>query len=117
MSSVAHPLTASPGAAPQTAAAAPGRTLGLTYVVCVPLLAGVATVRGVDVGGFNYSGFLWVSAFAGGVLLLLVDLAIQPRPRIAFPVVLWLPWVGYLGLSLFWADEPTYAQVQSWRCK
>jgi O-antigen ligase len=117
MSCVVYPLRAgSPNDAPPAEVARarpPEQRFSLIYILGVPLLAGIATLRGVEIFGFNYSGFLWVIAFVIGALLLLEHMA-QVRPRrIHFPVVLWLPWLGYLGLSFLWLDEITYLQVQA----
>jgi len=106
MSNVSHSLTA-----PAVHAGSPALNLGLIYTLCVPLLAGVATVRGVDIAGYNYGGVLWVIAFVIGVLLLLHS-AIQPGQRVHFPVWPWSLWLGYMGLSFLWLDEPSYLQAQ-----
>ncbi len=87
-------------------------SLGLIYMICVPLLAGVATIRGIDIAGFNYSGVLWVIALGIGALLLVVELGIRPERRNYFPIVPWAIWLVYVGTSFAWLDQPSYLQVQ-----
>jgi O-antigen ligase len=76
-------------------------------------LAGLATVRGIEFAGFNYTGLIWVAAFVAGMLLLLVHLGSHSGERIYFPTAPWQIWVGYLFLSLLWVDKATYLHVQA----
>jgi O-antigen ligase len=85
---------------------------GLIYMLCVPLLAGVATIRGIEIAGFNYSGILWVIAFCIGAILLVVELGIRPERRSYFPIVPWAIWLAYVGTSFAWLSRPGYLQVQ-----
>ncbi len=86
--------------------------LGFIYTLCVPALAGIATVRQVSVGGFNYSGFLWVVALVIGWLLLLIEKGLHPERRLPFFVWPWWLWLMFLGLSFAWLEHVGYAQLQ-----
>lgn len=87
-------------------------SLGLLYILCVPLVAGVATVRQVSIAGFNYSGVLWVIEFVIGVLLLLFEKGMRPERRSYFPIGPWFVWLAYMGASFAWLEAPSYLQVQ-----
>jgi O-antigen ligase len=100
-------------AAPTLPSIMPGGSIGLAYVLFVPLLAGIATIRGVDIAGFNYAGVIWVVAFLAGMALLLVHLVGHTGERVYFPTAAWLVWVIYLFMSLLWVDRVTYLQVQA----
>ena len=55
--------------------------------------------------GFNVSGWLWV-----GIIIVAAVLLVTKLPRVSFPVMLWLPWVGY---SLSRIQEWNLLGVQS----
>jgi hypothetical protein len=98
---------------PQTLTVGGWGWIGLSYVLFVPILAGLATVRGVEIAGFNYTGIVWLLAFVTGMLLMLVHFGSHSGEKIYFPSPLWQLWVAYLFLSLLWVDKATYLQVQS----
>jgi O-antigen ligase len=87
--------------------------IGLSYVLFVPILAGLATVRGVEIAGFNYTGVVWIIAFVAGMLLMLIQFGSHSVEKIYFPSIVWQVWVGYLFLSLLWVEKANYLQVQS----
>jgi O-antigen ligase len=76
--------------------------LGLLYVLCVPLGAGLGGIDGLRIGGANYTGPLWLAYFASGALLVLAAKIHCPQRRIEFPYQPWLAWFGFVWLSLTW---------------
>lgn len=91
-----------------------GPRFGTVYILCVPLLAGIAVMRGsaLRIGEFNYTGFLWTSALIAGCLLLLVEKGFRPEYRAYFPLAPWLMWLAVVGASFTWMDEPGLPQVR-----
>jgi hypothetical protein len=86
--------------------------IGFLYVLSIPIAAGIAFVRGFDIGGFNYTGWIWMLYLVGGVFVLAVDRALH-RPRtIAIPYFPWLIWFGFVWLSLAWTHDLGRRQVQ-----
>lgn len=79
-------------------------TLGLRYLMAVPLAAGVAHLGIPDIGGFSYTGFLWLFFLITGTMLIVAAKSLPGEHRIYFPLKVWLIWVGYLWLSLFWCE-------------
>lgn len=95
------------------ARAAPQRlSLGLAYVVCVPLAAGVGAVREVYVAGVSYTALLWAAFLFGGVVLILSERAIHPENHALFPWRPWLLFAGYVWLSLAWCEQAGRGNVQ-----
>lgn len=94
--------------------AAAGRPrLGFLYILCVPVCAGVATARGVDIAGLNYTGWIWMAQLVGALLLLLAEKALRPTSsRIAFPVRPWLVWCWWVWFSLVWCEDVGPQNVQ-----
>ncbi len=86
--------------------------LGFLYILAVPLAAGLATLRGVSVGGFSYTGWLWICLLASGLLLLGIEKGRRPDIRIAFPLRPWLVWFGLVWLSLVWSEGARGKNVQ-----
>jgi O-antigen ligase len=83
------------------------------YVLSIPIGAGIGAARGVQIAGFNYTGWLWLAYLAAGVMVLLTDRAMTfPRRPIAFPYGPWLPWVGLVWLSILWLRDPVGVGVQ-----
>src|SRR5262249_25720307 len=52
--------------APSEGEAAPRPSLGFLYLLGVPLAAGLATVEGVGIAGFNYTGLMWLFFLVSG---------------------------------------------------
>ena len=87
--------------------------LGFLYVLAIPIGAGIGAARGVEIAGFNYTGWLWLLYLAAGTLLLLADRTVGVRRKsIPFPYRLWLPWVGLVWLSLIWLEAPISVGLQ-----
>lgn len=84
----------------------PALQLGTWYVLAVPLLAAMATLRGdsLQIAGFNYTGFLWLGALAVGIGLFIVEKAVRPDHRIQMPLVLWAAWLLVVVASFAWMD-------------
>jgi hypothetical protein len=89
-------------------------TVGFLYVLSVPLLAGISTARidSLRIAGMNYTGFLWLFAMIVGLGLIGAK-SLLPGRVTAFPILLWLPWVGMIWFSLVWTDSPGIEQVQT----
>jgi len=91
----------------------PRPRLGFFYVMSIPIGAGIGAARGVEIAGFNYTGWLWLVYLALGILVLLVERATSvPRQRIPFPYKPWLPWVGLIWLSILWLRDPVGVGLQ-----
>lgn len=87
--------------------------LGFLYVLMIPIGAGIGAARGVQIAGFNYTGWLWLVYLALGILVLLVERVMSvPRQKIAFPYKPWLPWVGLIWLSTLWLRDPIEVGLQ-----
>jgi hypothetical protein len=88
--------------------------LGAMYVYSVPLLAGIATMRGdgFSIGGLNYTGFLWLSALLVGTALVLLEKSRAISKRSYFPVLLWLPWLCFLWASFAWSASRGGDQIR-----
>jgi len=86
--------------------------LGYLYVLAVPLAAGVATLRGVDLLGFSYTGWMWVCFLGTGLLLVGAEKGRQPDLRIPFPFRLWMMLFGLVWMSLAWCEAPRGKAVQ-----
>jgi O-antigen ligase len=63
----------------------------------VPYVAGISAIGDFRIAGFRYSGWIWAAMLASGGLLIL-----GRKGRIRFPVMLWMPWFGFVMLSLLW---------------
>ncbi len=89
---------------------APNR-LAVWYVLAVPVLAGMSTLD-FHVGGFNFTGYLWVALIPIGLALLLVNRLSGADPGGIMPCWPWLVWCGYVFASLFACEEITRRNVQ-----
>jgi O-antigen ligase len=87
-------------------------SLGMMYVLCVPLAAGVGAVREIYVAGVSYTALLWGAFLFGGALLLLGEWALHPDVRSSFPCRPWLLWIGYVWLSLTWVEQAGLSGLQ-----
>jgi len=85
---------------------------GFLYVLCVPLAAGMATARGASIGGYNYTGWMWIFFLASGLISILAVKALDRQARVAFPFAPWCVWYGFLGLSLVWCRDLGPRNVQ-----
>ncbi|WP_442511041.1 O-antigen ligase family protein [Novipirellula sp. SH528] len=80
--------------------------LGYLYVLSLPICAAIATPRGLEIAGQNYTGWLWLGLLVLGVLLMLIDKAIFGDQRwVRFPVIPWVAFFGFNWISLLWADD------------
>jgi hypothetical protein len=86
--------------------------LGFLYVLLVPACAAVGSVQGVEIGGLRYTGWLWLTMFCCGLLLVLVRKGLVRDRAAPFPVLLWLPWLAYVWLSLLWVDGLGLRHIQ-----
>ena len=74
--------------------------IGYFYVLTIFYIAAVGSIKGIPtIAGFEYTGCLWVILLVLGPFLILYE-----KDRIPFPIILWLPWFGYVWLSLIWAN-------------
>ena len=79
--------------------------LGFLYVLCVPLGAGLANVTNVRIADCSYILFLSTYFLLAGVLHILAGQALCKHRAIYLrPHPVWLPWFGYVWLSLAWCD-------------
>lgn len=91
----------------------PQRTsLGLLYLMAVPLAAGVAHLGIPDMGGFSYTGFLWLFFLVTGIMLIVAAKSLPGKHRICFPSKVWLIWTGCLWLSLSWCEGVGSRNIQ-----
>ncbi len=87
--------------------------LGYLFVLSVPMCAAVATPRGLEFGGLNYTGWLWLGMLVLGVLLIMIEKAIFRDQRcVRFPVIPWAAYFGFNWISLIWADDFGARNVQ-----
>lgn len=86
--------------------------VGFLYVLSIPVCAGLALAKGMDVGGFNYTGWMWMIELVVGMLILAADRALHRPYPVAFPYRPWLAWCGLVWLSLLWTDELERRHVQ-----
>lgn len=88
-------------------------TPGFLFILTVPLCAGLATPRGLSIGGFNYTGWLWLLYLLGGGLLVLADKAFRREAsRVGFWCLPWLAFSGLVWASIAWAPSPDRRNVQ-----
>ena len=76
--------------------------VGFLFVLGIPLAAALANVGDVAIAGLSYTGWLWASMLAIGIVLLQVHTAVAQGFRGCFPSRLWLVWLAYLWTSLVW---------------
>ncbi len=81
--------------------------IGWLYVLTMPYLAAIGAFDGFRIGGYRYTGWLWVLALGVAPLVLLLQ-----RRAPAFPVRLWAPWAILVLASLAWVDELAAANLQ-----
>lgn len=77
---------------------------GYLYTLAAPLLAGLSTIEGVNIGSLNYTGPLWLVCGAAAVFMILLEKALHPAAPSGFPLVPWMLWFGWLWASLAWCD-------------
>jgi len=99
------PASQVPAAAVDAGSALPRPRFGFLYLLAVPVAAGLATVAGLTIAGFNYTGFMWLFFLVAGGLVILAEKTRPGGNRIRLPVGPWALWLGYLGLSLCWCDR------------
>lgn len=87
------------------------RKLSVWFIVAVPLVAGISTLE-LEIGGLNYTGFLWALMLPVAIGLLALNRMSGVPVREIFPVTPWLLWCGFLCASLFWTEELTLRNVQ-----
>jgi hypothetical protein len=75
----------------------PRPSVSYLYILTVPYVAALSSISGPAAWGLHYTGFVWLSVFIVGLLLIL-----RHRQRTVFPWKLWCPWLGYVLLSLTW---------------
>lgn len=81
--------------------------LGYLYIMTVPYVAGAASIGDFRIAGFRYSGWIWAAMLACGALLILAR-----KDRIRFPVMLWVPWFGFVMLSMLWVRGHSFTNLQ-----
>lgn len=86
--------------------------LGLLYVLAVPIGAGLASIEGWSIGGFNYTGWLWMSFLAGGLAVVGIEKAIHKFSPTPFPYWPWILWFGFVWASLIWRGDDLRRGVQ-----
>ena len=67
------------------------------FVMSVPYIAAMSSLSGLNIMGLQYTGFVWAGVLYLGFLLIL-----QHRGSIPFQWKIWLPWFGYVFLSIAW---------------
>jgi O-antigen ligase len=80
------------------------RRVGFLYVLSVPVTAGLASMSVDDIGGFAYTGWMWVGSLVVGILVIQADMALFGRFRGALPYGPWGLWFGFVWLSLLWSE-------------
>jgi hypothetical protein len=95
-----------------TGVSASGWSLGYLYILAVPLGAGLATVVGVNIAGVAYTGLMWSFFLVVGAVLILAERDPASDNRIYFPLAMWIPWVGFLWLSLSWCKDLELRNLQ-----
>jgi len=91
----------------------PRLRLGFLYVLSIPIGAGIGAARGVQIAGFNYTGWLWLGYLAAGILVLMTERVLTfPHRKIAFPYGPWLPWAAFVWLSILWLRDPVGVGLQ-----
>ena len=83
-------------------------SLAYLYVMAVPYLAGLCFYTGSEVGGFHYTGYIWAAFSLIGLTVFFLE---KLRPR--FPDLLWLPWFGFVLLSLVWVETYKLRNLQT----
>ena len=81
--------------------------IGLLYVVSVPFLADVAAMKGFEIAGLRFTGYLWFIFLIVGMLILMIRGKI---PITAFSG--WAPWFLFVLLSLLWSPMGIRANLQ-----
>ncbi len=71
------------------------------YVLAVPYIAALSAVQAQRTfGGFRFTGWIWAAMLLLGPLIFL-----HQRDRLRFPALLWLPWFGWVILSLLFVEH------------
>lgn len=87
--------------------------IGYMYVLCIPLSAAIATPRGLEIAGLNYTGWLWLAIYAIGVLLIVIEKGIFRDERlIHFPLLPWGIFYAYNWISLIWCEKMGFRNIQ-----
>jgi O-antigen ligase len=88
-----------------------GASIGYWLIITIPL-ASMLCLDGVEIAGFNYTGWIWAGQLLAALFCLQAELAINRHLPVAFPYQPWLVWCGLLALSLLWCDAWTLRNVQ-----
>jgi O-antigen ligase len=86
--------------------------VGLLMATSMPLVAGLATIEGLNLAGINYTGPLWLGQWLAVVFILLAEKALRRDSEVHFPWKRWSVWIGFLFASLVWCDGPGGRHVQ-----
>ncbi len=78
------------------------------YVLSIPLAAGIASIRGLTIGGLQYTGFIWLAYLVFGTLLVL-----RNPDAVRFPVRWWVPFLGLVVVSTAWGGLGDFRQSQA----
>lgn len=87
-------------------------SLGLLYLMSAPLVAAVACFERLEIAGLNYTGYLWMSYLAAGIVLVLAEKNSNPNEVMNFPWKPWAIWFGYVWLSLAWTQHLQFGNVR-----
>ncbi len=82
----------------------PRPTVGFLYTLSVPIAAGLASFDAPEIGGFAYTGWLWVASLVSALVAVGADMALTGRFRVTFPYGPWAAWFGFVWLSLLWSQ-------------
>ncbi len=87
------------------------RSLTVWYVALIPVVAGMSTLE-FQIGGFNYTGYMWLVLLPVGVFLLATNRLTGTDPGGIIPCWPWLVWCGFVCLSVLWSYEIGRRNVQ-----
>ena len=87
------------------------RKLSVWYVVAMPVIAGLSTLD-LQVGGLNYTGFIWALLLPVGLYLLALNRFSGTTSATTLPCWPWLIWSAFVCLSLLWCDDLTRRNIQ-----
>jgi O-antigen ligase len=101
-----------PAAATIRSSGVTSRDLSLWYLWSIPVAAAIAGVKGLKIGPLEYTGYLWLSYLLVGLLLLQVQFAMDPKTKIRFPIIPWLPWLTLVWMSVLWISDFSFRNIQ-----
>jgi O-antigen ligase len=78
--------------------------LSVWYVLATPVIAGMSTLE-LQIGGLNYTGYLWAGLLPLGLILLAFNRLSGADPGGIFPYWPWALWCVYVAASVLWCDE------------